>query len=187
MNEARRKRRRDALRHIPVIGTGASREYWEDVLKEPPPQSPSAPWTSEVPPEWMLEPVPVLDPSTQEPLHWVDDAPYRLWAERAGRARYKLMLLDGLKPEEEDDKNDGSPPAWLPPRHSWRTPLSVINHPAELLTVKERQESGATAPWTSRSWINANPRKGRPVVAAPQDGDDLPQAECSIAPWWLEK
>ncbi|MFF3085617.1 hypothetical protein ACFVRB_11270 [Streptomyces nojiriensis] len=186
MSSSDRRRRRNALRHVPVVGRGAAREYWEDILNEPPPESPTAPGSPE-PPDWMLKPVPVLDARTQQPAYWADDAPYQSWAARVGEAKYKLMLLDGLSPDKEEAAGDPAP--WAPIRTSGKTPLSFLNHPTEVLTVAEREALGATGAWTSRSWAReaAKRKKISPdQVAAGLKEDDLPEAECSIAPWWDE-
>ncbi|MFI5638307.1 hypothetical protein ACIA8H_12920 [Streptomyces goshikiensis] len=177
---------RNALRHVPVVGRAAAREHWEEILREEPPDASTAPWAPE-PPEWMLDPEPVFDMRNQ-PVQWVDRAPYMAWAERIGKAKYQLMLLDGLAPEDDEGKADQIP-AWMRPRMSRKTSLAILNHPAERLTVKERQDSGATGPWTTRSWINDRRERGLPVPPPPPAAakeDEIPEAECSIAPWWDE-
>ena len=116
----------------------------------------------------MLKPVPVYDVRNQ-PVQWGDQAPYESWAGRLGRAKYELMKLDGLNPDE-DDKEDGPRPSWMAPRTSRDTPLSVLNYPAEALTVKEREESGASGrPRTIRTWVKTSRRKGRPAAARPEE------------------
>ncbi|MEU9030645.1 hypothetical protein AB0D46_24585, partial [Streptomyces sp. NPDC048383] len=112
-------------------------------------------------------------------------SPYQEWAAKVGKAQYELMKLDAAIVEKDDGQEDGSLPTWLLPK----LPANTAGHHQSSerdVDVKERQDSGATGPWTSRSWINANPRRGLPVVVVPQEGDDLPQATCDIAPWWDE-
>ncbi|MEU5811209.1 hypothetical protein [Streptomyces sp. NPDC047718] len=179
------ERRRDVLRHLPVVGKGAKREYYEDVLKEPPPPTPTAPWAPDAP-DWMISPVVVHDVHGR-PVHWADEAPYERWAAKLGKARFELMKLEALAKEEERPED---PPSWQPWLLSRRLPLSKLNHPAERLTVAERQQYGATAPWSSRSWARENMAKNggkpRPQWSREQGSKSLPQAECSIAPWWDE-
>ncbi|MFG2984947.1 hypothetical protein ACGFYQ_27435 [Streptomyces sp. NPDC048258] len=173
------------MRHIPGIGRSAAREYWLDVLNSAPPESPTVPWRPE-PPTWMRQPVVVREPTRQLPISWVDDAPSQEWAGAVGAAKYELLKLEAKAAKEERSTDDGSPPAWLTPRFSRRTPLEILNHPSQLLTVKERQDNGATGPWTGRSWIDANPRMRHVVVPAEDPEKPTVQAECSIAPWWDE-
>ncbi|WP_158781253.1 hypothetical protein [Streptomyces sp. NRRL S-237] len=139
----------------------------------------------------MLKPVLVLDARTQQPAYWADDAPYQSWAARVGEAKYKLLLLDGLNPDEEEAA--GGPAPWAPIRTSGKTPLAFLNHPSERLTVAEREAFGATGPWTSRTWAREAAKRRKlapdhaPAGAKEEEEEELPQAECSIAPWWLEE
>ncbi len=173
-----------------MVGREAARGYWEEILNEPPPESPTAPGSPE-PPDWMLKPVLVLDARTQQPAYWADDAPYQSWAARVGEAKYKLLLLDGLNPDEEEAA--GGPAPWAPIRTSGKTPLAFLNHPSERLTVAEREAFGATGPWTSRTWAREAAKRRKlapdhaPAGAKEEEEEELPQAECSIAPWWLEE
>ncbi|MEU9857263.1 hypothetical protein [Streptomyces sp. NPDC047974] len=171
----RRKAARRALRHVPVLGKSARREYAEAILAEPPPESPTAPYSPE-PPAWMISPVPVLDPSTDSPVYWMDEAPYEAWTTRRGKAAYELKkesVLDRLRSRETQE--DEERPDWAGPApFSRNTPMSVINHPANRLTVKQRQERGLTEPWNRRPMPK--------TIAEPE----LPEVECCWAPWWLE-
>ncbi|WP_405832464.1 hypothetical protein [Streptomyces sp. NBC_00105] len=167
-----RKRRRDVLRHVPVIGRDAARAHFEAILNEPPPESPTAPWREE-PPAWMLKPVPVHD-MRGEPVQWIDEAPHAAWAARAGKAKYELMKMDAPKKAEGQAQNDL--PSWMGPQGR-RMPLEELNHPANLMTVQERQQKGLTGPWNSRP--------------APDPAEDKMAREsrditCTVAPWWDE-
>ncbi|WP_405532930.1 hypothetical protein OG592_36995 [Streptomyces avidinii] len=101
------------------------------------------------------------------------------------------MKLDGIDLTEEGNHQEGARPSWMPFQASRRTPLELLNHKTEQLTVAEREALGATAPRTSRSWAQdaAKRRRIAPDQAAvgPKEEEELPQAECSIAPWWLEE
>lgn len=136
-------------------------------------------------------PVWILD-TRQQPAEWLDEAPYQAWAERVGKAKYELMKLDGLEPEE-DREDEETQQVWAPIRTSGRTPLAFLNHPSEVMTVAERKATGATAPWTSRSWVATRRRLGYPIPPPPPavpEEDDLDRQSrditCTIAPWWDE-
>ncbi|WP_404955219.1 hypothetical protein [Streptomyces sp. 147326] len=141
----------------------------------------------------MISPVPILD-TRQQPAEWLDEAPYQAWAERLGKAKYKLMKLDGIDPDEdgEDGEDEETQQVWAAIRTSGRTPLAFLNHPAGRMTVAEREATGATAPWTSRSWVNTRRRLGHPVLPPPPgpEEDELTRESrditCTIAPWWDE-
>ncbi|MFF0550819.1 hypothetical protein ACFYUL_17865 [Streptomyces sp. NPDC004311] len=174
------------------MGRSAKREYWADVAGEPPPEWPAAPWTPE-PPGWMVKPVPVYD-VREVPVEWVDEAPYQEWAGRVGKARFELMKLDAAAAREEALPRGGVPPG-MPFQPSRRLPLEWLNHPSQRLTVQERQQYGATAPWTSRKWVQENEAKrkkaGGPTVYLPPPEDDglaegWQDITCTVAPWWLE-
>ncbi|MFB7517229.1 hypothetical protein [Streptomyces sp. NPDC056144] len=171
----RRKAARRVLRHVPVLGTSARREYAEAILAEPPPDSPTAPYSLE-PPAWMITPVAVHDPTTGAPVYWVDEAPYEAWTTRRGKAAYELekeSVLDRLR-SREPQEDEGRPDWAGPAPFSVRTPMSVINHPANRLTVQQRQERELTAPWNRRP------------MPKPLTEPELPEAACGWAPWWLE-
>lgn len=150
------------------------RAYAEHILAEPPPESPRAPYTPE-PPNWMIEPV-LVRRMDSSPAYWSDEAPFHAWEQRRGRALYELRkedMRDRLRMAGEESEEDH--PAWAgPPPPGPRTPLSALNHRANLLTVKQRQERGLTAPWNRR-----------PTPKPPTE-EELPEAECGWAPWWCE-
>ncbi|WP_060178007.1 hypothetical protein [Streptomyces sp. IMTB 1903] len=155
------------------------RAYCEVILAEEPPEEPWAPYSPE-PPAWMREPVPLLDPRNQQPLYWTDEAPRKAWEHRQGRAVYDLMqedLRDQLRAEAEAQNSPGN--AWARKQAERERKViaskmqAVINHPARLLTVKQRVERKLTAPWN---------RQPKPVPAE----EVLPEAEMCWAPWHLE-
>ncbi len=95
----------------------AAWEYGEAILREAPPRTPTAPWSPE-PPEWMRKPTRVHGGGMSGiPDHWADEAPYREWADRVGRAKYQLMRLAALSVEEDDQEDreeDGLPDGMRP-------------------------------------------------------------------------
>ncbi|MFE2128646.1 hypothetical protein [Streptomyces amritsarensis] len=148
------------------------RAYWERVLEEPRPQSPQAPYEGPVPPEWMRAPEMAIGPGGQ-PSHWIDTDLVNDWEHRMGEALYELDkedVRDRLRAAGEARED----PAWdgAPSYDPRLRDLRSVNHPANLLTVQQRQERGLT-----RSW-------GR--KAPPPREEELPEAEMCWAPWWLE-
>lgn len=117
-----------------MVGRNAKREYWADVAAESQPTSPVAAWTPE-PPPWMHQPVPVYDPTTQQPAEWADEAPCNEWAARVGKARFELMKLDAATEKKEVLPSGGVPPG-MPFQPSRRQPLSFANSLPERLTVR---------------------------------------------------
>ncbi|MFE3861085.1 hypothetical protein ACFXPT_11710 [Streptomyces goshikiensis] len=154
------------------------RAYCETLLGEEPPETPRAPY-SPSPPAWMVEPVVTYD-VRGNPVFWVDEGPLRAYEHRLGRAVYALRqedLRDQVRAEAEVEQSAGG--AWeRKQRERDRQTIAsklqgAINHRANLLTVKQRQERGLTAPWN---------RKPLPVP----DAEVLPEAEMCWAPWWTE-
>ncbi|QES47657.1 hypothetical protein DEJ50_07320 [Streptomyces venezuelae] len=120
------------------------------------------------------------------PVQWLDEAPVVEWMTRQGRAKYELARMDKLPPEERL-LEDGLP-AWMPKSTGPRTPMVQLNHPWLQLTVWERQQYGATAPWTTRDWVREKLKRGSGTapMAVPAEAEELPQAEGVIAPSWAE-
>ncbi|MGW2587213.1 hypothetical protein ACWCYZ_39045 [Streptomyces virginiae] len=183
--------KREVLRRVPVVGRDAAREYFEDIVSEPPPQTPTVPWTPQ-PPPWMVEPVPVYEAARGMPVQWVDEAPYKAWAERVGRARFELLKLDSTREEKKQLLADGLP-AWAPADAGRRTPLQRLNHPSEALSRYEREKYNVP-PWAGRSWLRET-LKGRKGTAQlgplPEGAEDKMSREsrditCTVAPWWDE-
>ncbi|MER6218241.1 hypothetical protein ABT213_29845 [Streptomyces sp. NPDC001674] len=181
------KRRRNARRQAPLVGRDAKREYWADVAGEPQPASPVVAWTPD-PPPWMLQPVTVYDTSGA-PVQWLDEYPRNEWAARVGKARFELMKLDAAAEKKKPVPSGGVPPG-LPFQPSRRVPLEFLNSKQEQLTVQER-ERYRVPPWAGRTWVKESLKRkeGRPTVylPPPEEDEELPQAECVIAPWWAEE
>jgi len=147
----------------------AVREYAERALMEPPPVSPSAPY-SPTAPAWMVDPIVSLD-GTGRPVSWVDTAPRKAWESRRGRAAYELMREnerdqlraagEGLHPE--------MPWGGYPEDASTARVNAVVNHLANRLSVQERERRGWVLPWNR---------------TAPQrrHEDELPEGECTWEP-----
>ncbi|MER8047114.1 hypothetical protein [Streptomyces sp. NPDC094032] len=106
----------------------------------------------------------------------MDEAPFEAWTTRRGKAAYELEKesaldrLRGRKTPEDEERPDWAGPAPF----SRQTPMSVLNHPTNRLTAKQRQERGLTAPWNRR-----------PLPKPPTE-PELPEAVCTWAPWWCE-
>jgi hypothetical protein len=63
------------LRHVPLVGRAAARNYYEAVVAEEPPVCPTVPWNS-ASPAWMVKPVPVHN-VRGEPVQWADSGPHK--------------------------------------------------------------------------------------------------------------
>lgn len=155
------------------------RAYCEALLDEEPPETPRVPYTPS-PPSWMVEPVPTFD-MHGNPLAWTDEAPRKEWEERLGQAAYELMLEDHRdQVRVEAEAQHGAAGTWAREQEERerRTLVSrlqvVINHPARLLTVQQREQHRRTGPW------------GRKPVVHP-DAEELPEAEMCWAPWHFER
>ncbi|MFJ3631668.1 hypothetical protein [Streptomyces sp. NPDC090112] len=153
-------RTRSVVRHVPVPGKAAARDYWQDVLQELPPEPPTTPYEGPEPPEWMKAPETVLD-VRGTPVEWVDAAPMDSWRTRLGKAAFELVKLDGSASAEEQKAADGLPP-WAPDPTDRRTPLSVLNHPSERLSVAER--AAAKHGKADAAWLPVPPERQLPVV-----------------------
>ncbi|MDT0449950.1 hypothetical protein [Streptomyces hesseae] len=144
----------------------------EEILNSPPPKTPTAWYSGPEPPVWMTAPEITYD-GAGRPAGWIDNAPYREWELRRGRAAYEV-----LREDERDRLRSVSQHEDVRPWSGYQDHASedhandVINHLRNRLTVKQREERGMTGHW------------GRPLPPPPKD--DLPEAECSWQPWAYE-
>jgi transcriptional regulator with XRE-family HTH domain len=148
------------------------------ISKRPAP-CPRAPW-SPAPPVGYRLPELVYDPSTGRPAEWIDQGPLRDHADHLYRLQEVRLELDRLDPSPNiapyasrlprPDQDDEEP--WSGYNQQTRRDVEMsqtfLNHPANLLTVQEREELGLTGPYNTR------PRPER---------DPLPEIEVSRA-WW---
>uniref|UniRef100_A0AAU2JL62 Uncharacterized protein n=1 Tax=Streptomyces sp. NBC_00049 TaxID=2903617 RepID=A0AAU2JL62_9ACTN len=146
-----------------------ARQEAEAQLAEPRPAPPTAPHTPD-PPEWMRTPRIVYD-RYGAPKAWADDWPAAEWERRVGRAKYVLELEDMRDVERDAREQEETYEPWTGYRARPRIEqdLTVLNSGPNIMTRAEREERGLTGPWNTR------PRAPHP--------DDLPEAECSVAPW----
>ncbi|MFD9621855.1 hypothetical protein ACFWB2_31905 [Streptomyces virginiae] len=145
----------------------AVRAYAEQILEEPPPALPSAPYEGPEPPAWMITPT-VVRNGQGKPYKWLDEAPLRAWEGRQGQAAYEL-----LREERRDVLRYASGPepgpSWAREEHPLARTNGYLNHLANRLTVFERDRRGLRRPWNKPT--------------PPKRPDDLPEGESSWQPW----
>ncbi|GAA0286890.1 hypothetical protein GCM10010302_26510 [Streptomyces polychromogenes] len=146
----------------------AVRAYAEQILDEPPPVLPSAPYEGPEPPAWMIAPTLVHNVAGQ-PSRWLDEAPLRAWEGRQGQAAYELLREDRRDVLRYAGTGVDPGPSWAPKEHPLAKTNGFINHLANRLTVFERERRGLRRPWN----------KPEP----PKQRKELPEAECGWAPW----
>ncbi|MFD4243283.1 hypothetical protein ACFWP3_17030 [Streptomyces sp. NPDC058525] len=137
----------------------------DQMLAEPPPSCPSAPYDPQGPPEWMVSPVPVFN-GQGVPVSWTDEQPLRLWEGRRGQAAYELQREDQRDRLRQAGQGYPEQP-WAGYRQDDPTMRTnaVLNSLRNRLTVQQRENR--TAP----------PKR---------PDEELPEAQCSFTPigWW---